>query len=140
MTHVDFDDKNDNHCNDVQINNSDDINSTNSNDYEINIQLKGFTLHEKTDNNMKKKNHLYITDHRSFCAIRNDSLEHLINYVNERLDSNFISAYHGAANISNINGKKASFELLKILLKCDAWKPLSTLMARVLSAKPHVLM
>lgn len=149
------------------------FNSTNSNDYQINIQLKGFTLHEKTDNNLRRKqHHLYITDHRSFCAIRNDSLEHLINYINERLDSSewsklkpletissyitdtelkichnficsdfelidFISAYHEAASISNINGKKASFELLKILLQCDAWKPLSTSMARVLSAKLH---
>lgn len=67
------------------------FNSTNSNDSNSNenkIQLKGFTLHEKTDNNMRRKqHHLYITDHRSFCAIRNDSLEHLINYINERLDS-----------------------------------------------------
>ncbi|KAL4132390.1 hypothetical protein QTP88_009544 [Uroleucon formosanum] len=116
------------------------FNSTNSNDYEINIQLQGFTLHEKTDNNMRKKqHHLYITDHRSFCAIRNDSLEHLIIIsMKDWIQVNdFISAYHEAASISNINGKKASFELLRLLLQCDAWKPLSTSMARVLSAKPH---
>jgi len=36
------------------------FNSTNSNDYQINIQLKGFGLHEKTDNNMSRKQyHLY---------------------------------------------------------------------------------
>jgi len=140
------------------------FNSTYLNDYEINIQLKGFTLHEKIGNDMRRKqHHLYITDHRSFCAIRNDSLEHLINYTNERLDSSewsklkpletisscisdtelkichnfiysdfelvdFISSYHEAASISNIDGKKTSFELLKILLQCDAWKPLSTSM------------
>lgn len=138
--------------------------STNCNDYEKKIQLKGFTLHEKTDNEIRRKqHHLYITDHRSFCAIRNDSLKHLINYINERLDSSewsklkpietispsisdtelkichnficsdfelvdFISAYHEAASNSNLCGKKASFELLKILLQCDAWKPLSTSM------------
>lgn len=65
------------------------FNSTDIEDYEISIHLKGFTLHEKTINNMRRKlHHLYITDHRSFCAIRHDSLEHVINYIDERLNSN----------------------------------------------------
>lgn len=140
--------------------------SNNFNTYETNIQLKGFTLYKKSVNECRrKKHHLYITDHRNFCAIRNDSLENLTNYINERLDSSewskikpletinsrisdnkfkmchnvicsdfelvdFINSYHEAASIAKINGKKASFELLKTLLQCDAWKPLSTSMVK----------
>jgi len=66
--------------------------------YEINKYLlikkiKYFTLHEKTINKMRKKPHhlyrLYVTDHRNFCAIRNESLKHVtINYIDEILNSN----------------------------------------------------
>lgn len=44
-----------------------------------------FYLHEKTD--MRRKQHYLCIDHRSFCAICNNSLQHLIDYINERLSS-----------------------------------------------------
>lgn len=57
------------------------FNSTNFNDYEIQTKLKGFMLHKKTGNNVKKKNISYVPQ------IIIVFVQHLMNFINERLDS-----------------------------------------------------
>jgi len=49
--------------------------------------LKGFQLFDYVSNSRRKINHQYVTDNRSFAAIRNDILEHINNYMLKRLDT-----------------------------------------------------
>lgn len=50
-------------------------------------KLKDIELFDKLNMRRQKKNrNLYVSEDGSFSAIRNDIIEHLLNYVSERLD------------------------------------------------------
>jgi len=51
------------------------------------FMLKGFQLFDYVSNSRRKISHQYLTDNRSFVAIRNDILEHINNYMLKRLDT-----------------------------------------------------
>lgn len=51
------------------------------------ILLKGFQLYDYVSNPRRKTHHQFVTDNRSFIAIRNDILEHINNYIQIRLDT-----------------------------------------------------
>ncbi|XP_025423121.1 LOW QUALITY PROTEIN: zinc finger protein 862-like, partial [Sipha flava] len=146
---------------------------THNSEFEKNIiKLHNIELFDKNQQSRRKKHNLYVSDKRSFLAIRNDVIEHIVNYLNTRLDSSewlplkvlekvsdavsdeelqkahqvicpdfeladFVTSYKEAAGISSIKDKQLSSDLLKSLLSNDSWKPLSTAVARILSAKPH---
>ncbi|CAI6356382.1 unnamed protein product [Macrosiphum euphorbiae] len=47
--------------------------------------LQGFQLFDYVSNSRRKISHQFVTDNGSFAAIRNDFLEHINNYVLNRL-------------------------------------------------------
>lgn len=63
------------------------IESTPQNNF-TKYKLKGIELFDKTDSSNKRSkiHHLYISTHRSYSAVRNDTIEHILNYLQDRLD------------------------------------------------------
>lgn len=51
------------------------------------IKLHNIELFDKSQQSRRKKHNLYVSDKRSFLTIRNDVIEHIVNYLNTRLDS-----------------------------------------------------
>lgn len=69
------------------INNTIIVTHTNENNKSATtILLKGFQLYDNILNTRRKTHHMFVTDNRSFTAIRNDILEHINNYIQNRLD------------------------------------------------------
>lgn len=63
------------------------ITEINPNSNKTITKLKDIELFDKSKLGRQKKNHnLYVSEDSSFSAIRNDIIEHLLNYVSERLD------------------------------------------------------
>jgi len=63
------------------------ITENNQNSNKTIIKLKDIELFDKSNLGRQKKNrNLYISEDGSFSAVRNDIIEHLLNYVIERLD------------------------------------------------------
>lgn len=51
-------------------------------------KLKNIKLFNKTEpkNKINKIHHLYVSTNRSYQALRNDTVEHILNYLEEWLD------------------------------------------------------
>lgn len=63
------------------------ITENNQNSNKTIIKLKDIELFDKSNLRRQKKNrNLYVSEDGSFSAVRNDIIEHLLNYVSERLD------------------------------------------------------
>jgi len=63
------------------------ITENNPNSNKTIIKLKDIELFDKSNLGRQKKNrNLYVSEDGSFSAVRNDIIEHLLNYVSERLD------------------------------------------------------
>lgn len=61
---------------------------THNSEFEKNIiKLHNIELFDKSQQSRRKKHNLYVSDKRSFLSIRNDVIEHIVNYLNTRLDS-----------------------------------------------------
>jgi len=61
---------------------------THNSEFEKNIiKLHNIELFDKSQQSRRKKHNLYVSDKRSFLAIRNDEIEHIVNYLNTRLYS-----------------------------------------------------
>ena len=50
------------------------------------IKLYKIELFDKSQQSRRKKHNSYVSDERSFLAIRNDVIEHIVNYLNTLLD------------------------------------------------------
>jgi len=63
------------------------ITENNPNSNKTIIKLEDIELFDKSNLGRQKKNrNLYVLDDGLFSAVRNDIIEHILNYVSERLD------------------------------------------------------
>jgi len=64
--------------------------------------LKGIQLYgKKKENSRRKSHHLFVSDTRSFSAVRNDILEHIKKFLADRLDAEEWSAFKPLERFSN---------------------------------------
>lgn len=63
---------------------------------------KTYSLYEKKkENSRRKSHHLFVSDTRSFSAVRNDTLEHIKTFLADRLDAEEWRAFKPLERLSN---------------------------------------